>query len=229
MNAVDYDDITLRTIYDQCCLCVRAARPQSAGRLDALPPEERLLLERDGFCVSGARGAFIDGWLLAFPTRHVTSLYHLSESELRVLEGVLTSIRTLFARLYDSPLFAFEHGSPTDRTCHTGRCVDHAHLHCLPIRLGELGELGQFPQSRILSLSDLHEHRWPAEPYVLVTGEAETLVMYETGVIPSQWMRRLLATRVNVPDLWDWRVHPMPAVVDATNIRIGKRLRDDDL
>lgn len=171
--------------------------------------------------VSSARGAFLEGWLLVFPERHVTSLRHLSSTELRELDLIIECLRVVFLKEYGVPLFAFEHGSPTDRTRHTGRCVDHAHLHCMPHPSFKLSDLEQFTRTLVSCFSDLLTLERPEEPYVLVIDGSEAMMLYETGVIPSQWMRRIMAKAMGVPELWDWRLHPQSRVVEATNQRMA--------
>jgi len=225
-DAAIYDDQTLSSIFDGCCLCMRAARPQTGERLSENPPEEKLLLDRDGFVVSGARGAFVRGWLLIFPVRHVTSLWQLDDGELRALDGVVASVSSVLFEQFGRPLFLFEHGCPGDRTRHTGRCVDHAHLHCVPTAVDVVPILAAEYRSRAFaSMIDLHSVPVPSEPYVLCSTVEGTMAVFDTGPIPSQWMRKLLAAQFGNPEIWDWRLHPMSDEVELANEKIGDRLR----
>jgi diadenosine tetraphosphate (Ap4A) HIT family hydrolase len=223
---MDFPESVLRTVFDGCCLCSRAARPQSLERLASLPPEELILAQRNGFVVSGARGAFIEGWLLIFPRAHVTALQHLRADQLEDLSVLVRTVKQVFASAYDRPLLAFEHGSPADRTCHTGRCVDHAHLHCIPTEYGIAADLArQFPYERLDSLSDLSRAKPADEPYILCSNADGSFNLIATGVIPSQWMRQLLAARAGVAEQWDWRIHPMENVVSQGNRQLMEALR----
>jgi diadenosine tetraphosphate (Ap4A) HIT family hydrolase len=225
MPSTSYDERALSTIYDGCCLCIRGARTQVPERLATLPPEEKILHYHSDFVVSGARGAFVEGWLLLFPARHVTSLFQLSRGELESLDALVANVTTVLTNLYQSPALLFEHGSPGDRICQTGRCVDHAHLHCLPANVDMTEYLAsRFSQSPVDSFGALSAMASPTEPYLLCWRD-NRLTLFRTGVIPSQWMRQLLASKLEVPSLWDWRENPMSTIVAATNARIADSLR----
>lgn len=165
---------------------------------------------------SGARGAFIEGWLLLFPKHHVTSLLRLPAAEAEGFGAQMERIRFAFERAYSLPLVAFEHGSPSVRSWRTGGCIEHAHMHCIPTAFLLADYLvSSFSYREYSDLAEALRAPPPMEPYLLCGMGDQRFAVFETGPLPSQWVRKVLAEWSREPDHWDWRTHPLPERVAA--------------
>jgi hypothetical protein len=111
----------------------------------------------------------------------------------------------------------FEHGSSADGSS-VPCTVNHAHLHAVPIDslANSLPQLLQWLPVRTsgpdlrLAVGD-HEYLY----YEDHTGLAFVAIS-QYSTIESQLLRRVVANKVGVPELWNWRLHPRVPLLQET-------------
>jgi diadenosine tetraphosphate (Ap4A) HIT family hydrolase len=159
------------------------------------------------FVVFPPLGQFIEGGLLLATQEHQISMATLPEAYYADLERLMAETCDLLAERYGSRPLLFEHApaAPGDKgTC----CVDHAHLNVFPARVDVHAHLRKFPHVEIGPMSDLSAPRFRRQPYLfLQTNEGRRLV-YDAGIVPSQYVRRIVATALGMPERWHWREYP---------------------
>lgn len=159
-------------------------------------------------------GALVPGHLLLCPRSHVRSF--ASMPDMRSAQTALSHAVGGLCSWARRPVQYFEHGNSRDGDA-IACTVEHAHIHLLPgvpnlqplvasaVRwrpvVGGLEALSDVVGDReYLMLGGLDGRVWAA-PQDL------------NNPIPSQWMRRVAARALGVPDRWNWREHPRPTMV----------------
>jgi len=176
----------------------------------ALAPENVIIAANDYAFAKPALGQFVDGYTLIVAREHIRAFREMSDDELRVVDELKDDMRTMLRRLYDKPIVVFEHGCGPMPHQRGGSCIDHAHLHVLPLIASLKDELAsRFRFKKLSGLADLSKRHRVAGPYLyLETGDREHFVFELDTAIPSQFMRRLICRTIDQRDLWDWRLHP---------------------
>jgi ATP adenylyltransferase len=167
----------------------------------------RILYESKHCMVFPTLGAFIDGYLLIVSKDHYASMATLPNQQYEALEETVAMVRDILEKEYGPTLF-FEHG-PAD-TRGGGCCIDHAHLHCVPISINLMTQLEKkFKSSKITALHQLAELKKPDTAYLfLEDNNKERFFLHVEQPLPSQFIRQILANHINRYDEWNWRRHP---------------------
>lgn len=160
-------------------------------------------------------GAFVPGYLLVVPTRHVLSLGQLPDHELRAVEEFARQMADRLHHVYRQPVLTFEYGLNVPG----GRRVSHGHLHMLPTtaRLPEWLST-RLPGHEIDSFTRLP--RTDSTSYIAVQDWTGTLMCYPVpnDAAPRIRLREVVAQldpRV-ADEAWDWQAHPFPELMRAT-------------
>ena len=93
--------------------------------------ECRNIIETKNFIVVPTIGPLTPGHILIIPKQHVTSIQCLSKDYIDEAHDILKKITTAI-KIFSPHLFIFEHGFK-DPTLSINSCVDHAHIHVLPL------------------------------------------------------------------------------------------------
>jgi ATP adenylyltransferase len=204
---------------------------ESNHGVDALAPTCRFcgdnlrevpLFDDDGGIVLPSVGAMIEGWLIAFPTRHVLSLAELSDIEWSAFDILLRSARKRVEQMWGSTVM-FEHGSAgVGRLAACG--VDHAHMHIVPIQLDLRGaiaacsdEVGNYSWTPVFERVE----RVVEQDYIFVSDRTGNWVARSDN-LPGQVVRRAIAKWFDYSD-WDWKVNARMHVVEATRQKLTGR------
>lgn len=189
-------------------------------------PWDMILHETPSYVVVPTLGAFVEGWVLIVSKRHVPAMGALMLDELQELSRLMTEVRATMKSTYGSAA-VFEHG-PVCGGTPFGCGVDHAHLHVVPVhtRLVPLIEkqLGQAPQWRSMrGPEDLHEMHSAGVSYLYVVENGQD-GGWASGILdaPSQFMRRVLANQLGIPNLYDYRKYPFRDTVISTVRRLKR-------
>jgi inosine/xanthosine triphosphate pyrophosphatase family protein/diadenosine tetraphosphate (Ap4A) HIT family hydrolase len=200
------DSNSLATCHRECVFCQefdgsgRSIYHEMLGR--DLP--SRIIHRTEHFVVFPPLGQFIEGGLLLATRDHRISMATLPDAYYADLDRLMTETCDLLAEHYGSrPLF-FEHApaAPGDKgTC----CVDHAHLNVFPARVDVHAQLRKFPHVEIGSMRNLSASWLRNQPYLfLQTNEGQRYV-YDAGIVPSQYIRRIVTRALGMVDRWHWR------------------------
>ena len=122
------------------------------------------LLESNYFYVIPSLGQIVTGYLLICTQQHFISLSQTPENYFSELKEVQDRVRKVLTQSYKQPIF-FEHGAVKVRqgVC----CIDHAHLHCVPLGKDILKDITNFfPVRKIKDISELMEQQEKQAPYI---------------------------------------------------------------
>jgi len=175
-----------------------------------MAPENVVIAANDLAFAKPALGQFVDGYTLVVSRDHVRSFSEMSAADLADVEELKNRIAAELRRLYHQRIVVFEHGCGDKPESRGGSCIDHAHLHVLPLPVSlECDLQRRFRSTSVTKLADLALRREAPGPYLyLEDGSGERFTFELDTPIPSQFLRRLICQRLNQPTLWDWRTHP---------------------
>src|SRR5580704_5819432 len=142
------------------------------------------------------------GHLLVAARQHVLSMAELGPTRLGKLALRLSDLGTKLSPEFvdQGNYFLFEHGTPQDRGG-SGACIDHAHLHMLPMEDQMSDQLtSALSWQSIPRLKDLARFQGVGYAYLGIKGSH---YVYPSSNIGSQWLRRQVCEALNRDD-WDW-------------------------
>lgn len=168
-------------------------------------------LSEPGYRAMVSVGAMVPGWTLICPVEHIVNLsekfksgdfWRFSATAAQVLE-----------EHYGSCAF-FEHGSASEESI-TGCGVGHAHAHLVPLNFSlEAEARNSSPQlawhycsaSEIATLSMGQEYLFVAKKFSGAETVGSLAILQEPT---SQFFRRLIAHRLGIGDLYNYKKYPM--------------------
>ena len=149
-------------------------------------------------------GQFIEGGLLLATRDHQISMATLPEAYYADLDRLMAETCDLLAERYGCRPLLFEHApaAPGDKgTC----CVDHAHLNVFPARVDVHAQLSKFPHAEIGPMSNLSAPWFRNRPYLFLQTNEGRRFVYDAGIVPSQYVRRIITARAWACPSWHWR------------------------
>jgi diadenosine tetraphosphate (Ap4A) HIT family hydrolase len=164
----------------------------------------RGLFRSEEFVVVPSLGQIAEGHLLLLPTKHFTAVGDLPESLLEEFTGLAKKVAATITAEYGSCV-AFEHGV---RPGGTGGCgIYHAHLHALS--LAEVPDpvdmlKQRFAYAELSHPGQIGRQSEGLASYLFYQDARGKLYLFDTGPLPSQYMRKLIADAQGSQD-WDWR------------------------
>jgi len=163
----------------------------------------RILFESENFNVFPSLGQIVEGYLLISSKKHYLSIAQIPDKLYPELKQVQKKVKKVLTNNYQKPLF-FEHG-PLNEQEKGGCCIEHAHLHCVPANADILEEiLKNFPSKIIDSFSEIPKN---TQYLFLEQNNIKYLFILDT-IIPAQYIRQILAVKLDKEDKWDWRQSP---------------------
>lgn len=173
----------------------------------AFTGSNRILWKTNNFFVFPGLGQIVEGYLLIATESHHISIGAVPTEFFNELEDVIKKVRGVLKEQYSNPLF-FEHG-PASSSKRGGCCIEHAHLHAMPVQLDVLTDLSQhFLPRKITSFLELKRLYDKGSPYFFIeTNSSERYVFKISEQVPSQYIRRIIAEKIGKPDHWDWAVY----------------------
>jgi ATP adenylyltransferase len=210
----------IQNLFDGCRLCW--ALSEEGQRYVA----NSILFETENHVLIPALGAMIPGYVMLVAKRHCGSAATLGDAELLALQEDLGTVRKVLAsKLNAAPWLVFEHG--TTLTCGLKACcVDHLHLHLVPIDMHLAPEVSsrlQCDPTPAASLMDLKELRGrEVDNYIFVIDSDDREYIFTPSAYSSQFVRQIIASKVGQKSSWNWIHHPMENVSVQT-IRTFRR------
>jgi inosine/xanthosine triphosphate pyrophosphatase family protein/diadenosine tetraphosphate (Ap4A) HIT family hydrolase len=166
----------------------------------------RIVHQTSHFVAFPPLGQFMEGGLLLATRAHFLSCARLPEPYYGELEQLVAEAAELLRAHYGCYPLVFEHApaSASDKgTC----CVDHAHLNVFPAVVDVHRELERLPHARIRTFRELRGLGERGQPYLFLQTNAGERFVYEVDVVPSQHIRKIITSRLGVPERWHWREH----------------------
>jgi len=176
---------------------------------------DTILIETQQFIVAPALGPLAEGHVLIITKAHVYSMGELSEYAFNEFISLKSKVQRVLVQTYGSATL-FEHGSTP--VVEAGASVNHAHCHAMPLNFDLAYEVSKhFNGENISDLSVLRSKAAISKPYLFVENNQQELEVFDAPInLPSQYLRRLIATKLGAPTEWNWRTHPAFERVTST-------------
>ena len=208
-----------------CSFCMKFGS-NASGQLHHI--FDKIICENENFVVVPARGSLVEGYLLIITRTHFRSMAHLSNALLLELEQLILKVTEIVTKHFGSPVI-FEHGLVCEDVG-VGSCIDHAHLHLVPVVGDILSQLKLVYKLRsIKTLREIAAQVRANESYLYFETQKRDRFVITRSTIPSQYMRRLIATEIGLPDQWDWAVFDFEYNARATLEKLSDKCLTDML
>jgi diadenosine tetraphosphate (Ap4A) HIT family hydrolase len=167
-------------------------------------PASRVLYRSNNFAVIPSLGQILEGYLLVLPIKHFKALGDLSRLLLEEFAAVSECVGKILRDQY-GPYILFEHGTRSEGV---GGCgIYHAHLHAVP--LAQVPDpvdalTSTFPCAKLAQVNEIGERSAGLPAYLFYQDSNARLYLFDTGPLPSQYMRKVLADALGGKD-WNWR------------------------
>jgi diadenosine tetraphosphate (Ap4A) HIT family hydrolase len=208
----------------QCDLCneLSGRSENSFAQTYKGDPESRVLFRSEQFAIVPSLGHMVEGYLLVLPTKHFRAFGDLTGPCIDELATTLERVGEVVKNYYGSYVL-FEHGARSEGT---GGCgVYHAHLHATPLaaNLDPVATLkATFPYTELESVEEIGKQSGHLPSYLFYRDSAAKLYLFDTGPLPSQYMRRLIADALHDSN-WNWRTAGREERLLATMERLSGR------
>ena len=177
-------------------------------------PEDEVIDESENFYAKAALGHFVFGYTLIISKHHFPSFAHAPESLFPELEAFRNKVLDKLHNICEHSITIMEHGA-LSRCRRGGACIDHAHLHLMPLAADLYPVLNErFSFRELRSMSEVRRFKDAQVPYLYY--QKEGFRSHGVGLsedVPSQALRRVACEALGTPELWDWRSTPLRDVV----------------
>jgi len=168
----------------------------------------RVLYETENFKVLPGLGHIMEGYLLIVSKDHYISVGELPGKLFKELEELQNKVSQVISKNYGTPVF-FEHG-PAACGNKGGSCIDHAHIHALPLEQSIFEDIKKDYNKyyKIKSLEEIKQQFVKDQSYFFLETQSKDRYIFPlSGIIPSQYIRKVIAEKTGQPEIWDWRQH----------------------
>lgn len=179
------------------------------------PIKDRVLYESKNFIVIPALGQFVEGYVLIVSKQHIPYMACLDNKQFKELIEIKTLLSKILGSIYESPIF-FEHGSYSENM-ESGNSVHHAHIHVVGRNVSILNEVsGIINLEKESSIITLNKYLKNKESYIYYEETDGTIYSQKVDCsFPSQFMRQLLASKIGVKDMWDWKTYEFTENIES--------------
>ncbi len=173
-------------------------------------PEDEVIDESENFYAKAALGHFVFGYTLIVTKEHFLSYAYVPEHLFPELEAFRDSVLDKLHNICPHPITILEHGA-INRCQRGGSCIDHAHLHLMPLAPDLYPLLNErFSFDELGSISELRRFNDAQISYLYYQREGlPSHAVQLSQDVPSQLLRQLACQALGEPDLWDWRNQPL--------------------
>lgn len=181
-----------------------------------IPIYDTKIYETDDFLVVPVLGSIIEGYIMIITKKHINSMAELEPKKLNELNSVIEFLGNICQKIYGICPTVFEHGSASSEVKMVSQSsVYHAHMHIVPFEFENMSEIvKESGMKQIKGINAIHDYR--EMPYVYCRDHNKLSYITINENLPSQYMRRKLATEVGKNDEWNWREYPFIEHVAGT-------------
>jgi len=193
---------------NDCGLCDEISNFSEKGRMD------RKIAETDNFVAFVSKGPLTLGHLLITSREHYISMAEIPKDQFDELRKLREDLGERLTKAFHLPqTVLFEHG-PSKYGLKGGCCVDHAHLHIMPVSLPSaasiVSEIGETLGGCEL-INDYHElgkFSDGEEAYAFFEIDGMKCLYTVDKDIPSQFFRKVIGKYIGREYTWNWRQNP---------------------
>jgi len=159
------------------------------------------------FFIKPSIGPLAEGHTLLITKGHLTSMARLPKNQLPEFREAKTQMGLAVGRLFGKAVF-FEHGDNGQNTSRPACCIDHAHLHCMPLDFDLVGMVKRdYPNCRELTdIAELEEMK--DKNYLYIEDQEGRMFAVDTPNLPRQYLRKVISTELGHQAAWDFWVFP---------------------
>ena len=177
------------------------------------------LVESAAFVAIPSLGSIVPGWVLIVPRMPATNIATLSDEDRVELSSIRLRVATILTAAFPGEVYEFEHG-PARAGGLLGCGVEQAHVHMVPLDFDLVGAVTKSPAAGEIKYA-LADDPWrsvePDRDYWLVRdAKAKSTVITYPAQPVSQGIRKIIASRVGRPDMWNYREYRHEENVDLT-------------
>jgi len=186
------------------CKIILNHRLSEENEANQIPIYDTLIFETKNFIVIPALGALVPGYLMIVTRNHLHSLAYCSEAEIIELIDIIQRLSVLITEKFGVSPILFEHGSAIGCVNKSACCVEHAHLHIVPVNLSNESTIVE--RTNAINITNMQALRvYCGEPYLLYVNESDQHYVSSDTILPSQFMRKWVAKEIGCPLEYDWR------------------------
>lgn len=216
-----------------CHLCDQVAGRQNGDLISRLLNERtyvrRVACETAHFAALPSLGPIVPGHTLLCTREHFKSFAEvgvLGENICGEMGMLSLQLGRVLERIYGGSVHRFEHGSGRGSTrvlC----TVEHAHIHLIPTAVDLWSTLGRCQEwERIeVGAASLYARVRDGE-YLYYESPEGWAAIAMSGEFESQYLRRIVARAIGVPELWNWRANPRAELAHQWYERMWHMLND---
>lgn len=189
---------------DVCKFCNKFNNNSSSSLINSY---DKILFESQNFVVTPTIGSLVDGWVLIISKNHLISVGQLSKLHYEELQFVVREVKRILQSNYNN-VFVFEHG-PFSASQTTGCGIDHLHLHVVPLKFDlfeEAQKLSSFNWTSA-TLSTTKSYYSSKKSYLYIEIPSGEGYIATDANIPSQFFRKVIATKLETPNDFDWKLN----------------------
>lgn len=207
---------------NHCDFCdeFSGGRENAFARIYSHDQMSRILFHSENFVVFPSLGQIVEGYLLLAPTSHWKALADMPDPIFHEFAALCKSVRGILEGEYGSCIF-FEHGT---RRADSGGCgIYHAHLHAVPFPDSSEPShalRSKFPYKELADPKEMKKQTEGLSAYLYYENSQARPYVFDVGILPSQYMRRLLAQALG-KNAWDWRAAGEEEALLATLSRLS--------
>jgi ATP adenylyltransferase len=218
---------------DDCAFCSEILTGRlSDPILDLLgaPTFDRIVASTPEFLVVPSLGPLNEGHILLVSTEHI-ECWRDATQELRAHAlGAAVNLARRVSEAFDSPILIFENGTARHCTRSDNSCIDHLHIHILPLSEAHVqAVVRSLPTADVIYPAHLIQTRFDSSlDYVSAGPAGGSMTVLQAKSIERQLIRRQIASLLGSPDLWNWRDFPqldrvlnMVSVLRAMKLQIN--------
>jgi ATP adenylyltransferase len=188
----------------------------------------RVLFEDRFFLIVPDIAPIVEGHILLITREHMPSMGFLDSAGIDRLEVLMATVSSIIEDAFKCRPIFFEHGSVDDFQ-RAGCCVDHAHIHAVPLGIDLCPALGKlFSEARINRMAELRGaiERW--QPYILFQRSSGDRFLYAPVQAVSQIVRRLVCGEVGLNTRSNWVESVNPKIILDTMHKLTGAMREID-
>ncbi len=179
---------------------------------------DKILYESKSFYVIPALGCLVKNYIMIVSKRHINSMCYLTNSGKKELVNLINKFRSIFKVKYGFYPIIFEHGASNKEANKSSCCIVHAHIHIVPYVINKQQEMVN--TLGLCSLSDFSEFYTLGynKPYVFFMDNQGEMYYKDcqNDVMPSQIIRKWIASDMGQPNDWDWRTNSFDENIETT-------------
>ena len=207
-----------------CLLCQVLSRGEDTPfrqLMDEAGPASEVIQEKDDWTAVLDVAPIVEGWCLIVYGQHVGALREADPSGFDALIELKNRLSNAIKDAYGVRPFFFEHGGVGEHR--GGACIDHAHLHVVPLADSIEGELRkECDMTPVAGIWEL-PRRAEGAGYVYFERPNGEALLASNADVRHQLVRRLVAQAVPGSPPWEWRqyVHQADALGTRATLLSG--------